>query len=303
MASMARAAGRNRSSTSGVAGRLAVGLALLFCLLPASAPAHTQPRPIEQWGPFVPEIVTCLQLMTRATHVCFDKVLAVENRCRDQEVRGETCDRDAVEDEVEAATNEMRRELTSSCLDGQLTELGYFGFFDTEADLFNACLIQSRAAVEATYAPALAGPPSAAEADCMAASADYGRKVMSYILQRVIPVQERIATIPFKEDEKKAFVLHVEMELSATRQQHWIAGLSAACPDFAAVYGRSADSFLRTLKQRTDCVLSKTYVNTSFNCLGQVCGNGIKEASEACDDGNRDDTDTCKSNCTANPSP
>jgi len=291
----------DHGSTWATAGRLTVALAPLLWLLSAPALAHTQPRPIEQWGPFLPETVPCLQLMTRATHVCFDKVLAAESRCRDQEVRGETCDRAAVVDEIDEATSAMRRELTSSCLDGQLTELGYFGFFDAEADLFNACLIQAKAAVEATYAPALAGPPSASEADCMAASADYGRKVMTYILQRETPVQERIGTRPFEDDEKKQFVLHVEMELSATRQQQWIPGLTAACPDFAAVYGRSAESFLRTLKQRADCVLSKTYVNTSFNCLGQVCGNGIKEAAEACDDGNRDDTDTCKSNCTANP--
>lgn len=283
--------------------RLALALApLLWSVLPTAAMAHTQPRPIEQWGPFLPDTVPCLRLMSRATHACFDTVLAAEERCRDAEIRGETCDRTEVDAEVEAATRAMRNTLTSSCLDGQLTELGYFGFFDAEADIFNACLIQARAAVSATYAPALAGVPSAAEAECMVASAAYGRKVMTFILQRETPVMERIATRLFTGDEKRESARQVEIELSATRPR-WITGITEVCPDFAAVYGRSADSFLRTLKQRTDCVLSKTYVNTSFNCLGQVCGNGIQEASEQCDDGNRDDTDTCRTNCTANPSP
>ena len=88
-----------------------------------------------------------------------------------------------------------------------------------------------------------------------------------------------------------------ERELSADRAR-WSKGLLAACPDFAVVYGRSADGFLRTLKQRVDCVLSLTYVHSAATCLAQVCGNGIPEADEACDDGNADDADGCRSDCT-----
>jgi cysteine-rich repeat protein len=136
----------------------------------------------------------------------------------------------------------------------------------------------------------------------MTVSAAYGRKVMSFVLRQKTPVMERMATHLFTKDEKTEFVLQVETELSAARAR-WATGLRALCPQFAAVYGRDPDGFLRTLKQRADCVLSNTYVNTANFCPSQICGNGVPEPGEQCDDGNQDDTDTCRTNCTSNPSP
>lgn len=52
--------------------------------------AHTSAKPIELWGPFLPDTVTCLRLMSRATHACFATVLAIEVRCRDAILRRET---------------------------------------------------------------------------------------------------------------------------------------------------------------------------------------------------------------------
>ena len=120
---------------------------------------------------------------------------------------------------------------------------------------------------------------------------------MRFILERETPVLERIATRLFSAEEKKASILQVERELSATRPR-WVAGLLEACPAFATVYGRSPDSFLRTMKQRTDCVISLTYVQSAVSCQTQVCGNGIKEGSEQCDDGNASSADTCRVDCT-----
>jgi cysteine-rich repeat protein len=130
----------------------------------------------------------------------------------------------------------------------------------------------------------------------MAASGTYARKVIRFVLRHEVPIMERIAARLFTEDEKRESILRIERELSAARAR-WIVGLGEACPDFASVYGRSPDSFLRTMKQRADCVLSRTYVHTGINCPAAICGNGIPEVGEQCDDGNRDDTDTCLTNC------
>jgi cysteine-rich repeat protein len=263
----------------------------------APATAHMAPVPIELWGPFVPEVATCLRTMSRATHACFETVLAIEARCQDARIRGDTCDLDRVAGEIDAATAAMRGEATGACAEGRLTEIGYFGFFDANADLFNACVTQARAAVSATYAPARAGTPSPAAAACMTASAAYGRKVMRFILERETPIMERFATREFPEAEKNEIVRQLGLELNATRER-WVAGLLEACPQFVTFYGRSAEDYLRTLKQRTDCVLSKNYVNSAVSCLAQVCGNGIPEGDEACDDGNSNDADGCRSDCT-----
>ena len=272
----------------------------MLCLAPGPAAAHNQPPPIELWGPFLPGTQTCLRLISRGAHACFDRVLSLEQRCRDAQARGELCDTAQVEADVSAADGGLRAALGEACADGQLTELGYIGFFDAGADLTKACVAQARAAVAAIYAPARSAPPSGAAARCMAAAAAYGRKVMWFALQREVPVMERIATRLFTADEKQAAILQVERELSADRAR-WSQGLLAACPDFAAVYGRSAAGFLRTLKQRADCVLSLTYVHSAATCLAQVCGNGIPEADEACDDGNANDGDGCRSDCTRSP--
>jgi cysteine-rich repeat protein len=273
-------------------------VALVLCGGMGRVTAHMAPVPIELWGPFLPPIATCLRTMSRATHACFETVLAIEERCQNAQVRGDACELDQVAEEVDAATAAMRSEATGACAEGQLTEIGYFGFFDANADLFNACVTQARAAVSATYAPARAGAPSPAAAACMTASAAYGHKVVRFILERETPVMERFATRAFSEQEKFEIVRQLGLELSATRQR-WIAGLLEACPQFAAIYGRSAESFLRTLKERADCVLSKTYVNSAVSCIAAVCGNGIPEGDEACDDGNADDSDGCRNDCTA----
>ena len=275
---------------------------LLLCAPWSRAAAHNQPAPIDRWGPFLPGTPTCLRMISRATHACFDQVLDIEQRCHDALARGEACDQDQVDAEISDATRVTRTALTGSCQEGQLTEISYIGFFDAEADLFSACVTQSQAAIQAIFAPALAGQPTETVARCMTAAGAYARKVIRFALERETPVNERIATRLFTPDEKKAQILRVETELSQTRPR-WVAGLTAACPEFATVYGRSADSFIRTMKQRSDCVLSLTYVHSAVSCISQVCGNGIQEATEECDDGNRDDTDTCKSDCTANPAP
>jgi cysteine-rich repeat protein len=272
-----------------------------FCLLvvggaAGTALAHNQPPPIESWGPFLPGTQTCLRTISRATHACFDRVFALEQDCRDAELQGRACDRDGLDAEIAAADGALRATLSASCADGQLTELGYIGLFDAGADLNRGCVGEARSAITALYAPARDAQLSPAAAQCLSAVASYGRKMMWFALQREVPVMERIATRLVPEADKQASILRVNQELSADRAR-WSAGLLAACPTFEQVYGRTPDSLLRTLKQRVDCVLSRTYVHSAIACLPQVCGNGIPEGTEACDDGNTVDDDACSNAC------
>ena len=273
-------------------------LGVVMTLAVAPALAHNQPPPIELWGPFLPGTQTCLRTISRATHACFDAVLALEQACRDAPLRGEICDEAALEVRRSAATGALRATLASTCAEGQLTELSYIGLFDAGADLDRGCAGEAQRAIAAIYAPARGGAASATAAACMSAVATYGRKVMWFALQREVPVMERIATRLFSSEEKQAAILRVNRELSADRAR-WGAGLLAACPAFEELYGRSADGFLRTLKQRAECVLSRTYVHSAIVCPAQVCGDGIPEGDEACDDGNAVDGDACRNDCTA----
>lgn len=281
--------------------RVGLLLALLWlCLSPATVQAHAGAVPIERWGPFLPGAQTCLRVISRAAHACFDTVLGIEQRCQDAIARGQSCDLGEVDAQVAEATRLTRVQLGNECSLGELTELGYIGFFDAEADLSTACVTQARGAIAAIYAPARAGRPSDTAARCMAASAAYGRKVMRFILERQTPVMERIAVRLFSPQEKVQSIIRVGQELTGTRER-WIVDLLERCPEFETVYGRTPESLLRTLKQRTDCVLSLTYVHDAVVCVAPMCGNGIPEGTEQCDDGNGDDSDSCRNDCTGNP--
>jgi cysteine-rich repeat protein len=204
-----------------------------------------------------------------------------------------------VDDVIAEASRQQRVTLTKACSQSDLEHLGYIGLSDSQADLFNACVTQARGAVSATYAPALTGLPTQAAADCMVANAAYVRKLIRFALQQETPVMDRIATRSFTTDEKLASIQRIEDELGDARAR-WSAGVLEVCPDFVAIYGRSVDSFVRTMKQRSDCTLSNMYVHTGISCPSQVCGNGIPEGIEQCDDGNRSNDDTCRTDCTLN---
>src|SRR5262245_45319893 len=106
---------------------LIVVLALLAGALPGRVGAHNQPKPIEQWGPFLPGAQSCLRAISRAAHTCFDTALALRQACRDAELRGEACDRDALDEAIGAATSATRAVLADNCTSGDLTELNYIG--------------------------------------------------------------------------------------------------------------------------------------------------------------------------------
>jgi len=36
---------------------------------------------------------------------------------------------------------------------------------------------------------------------------------------------------------------------------------------------------------------------SKYNYTGGFCGDGVKQANEQCDDGNTNDTDSCRNNC------
>jgi cysteine-rich repeat protein len=263
------------------------------------AAAHTQPVPIGQWGGFEADTVTCLRTISRATQNCFDTVLVALQDCNNALVRGAACDMEQIDQIVSEASRQQRLTLTRTCSQPELEDLGYVGLSDSQADLFNACVTQARGAVSATYTPALVGPPAEAAADCMVATSAYVRKVIRFAIEQETPVMDRIAARQFTTAEKQASIQRIELELSAARAR-WGAGLLELCPDFFSIYGRTIDSFLRTMKQRGDCMLSNMYVHTGISCPGQICGNGIPEGIEACDDGNRSNEDTCRTDCSKN---
>jgi cysteine-rich repeat protein len=66
---------------------------------------------------------------------------------------------------------------------------------------------------------------------------------------------------------------------------------------FAAVYGRTPAVFIDGLSTRADCVGARFYIQDAVLCPSPVCGNGIVEEPETCDDGNTNGGDGCPPTC------
>jgi cysteine-rich repeat protein len=280
-------------------------MTVVCCCTPAtSATAHQRPISIEQWGPFLPGTVTCLRALSRVGRTCFAAVVDIRNECEEAMMRGDACDAEAAEARIATETARIRTAILENCEPGQLTELQYVGgALDAQADHSNACRDQASATMAMTYAPVAGSGAAAAlpsqEIECIEATAEYGRKILRYITRRKARVMERIGARLLTGSQKVALMQRIGRSLIAS-EARWAAGLSRACPSFEEVYGRTTASFVHTLKERADCVLTATHGNNSLICIPQVCPNGIRESGEECDDGNIDDTDACGTDCKAN---
>jgi cysteine-rich repeat protein len=73
--------------------------------------------------------------------------------------------------------------------------------------------------------------------------------------------------------------------------------LASDCPSFATIYGRPPAPFLTRIATRADCLAGRAYAQDFVLCPPAVCGNGMQEATEGCDDGNRTSGDGCRNDC------
>ena len=75
--------------------------------------------------------------------------------------------------------------------------------------------------------------------------------------------------------------------------------LTARCDraTFATLYPLTPELLVAGLSSRADCLGGQLYIQTAVLCPDPICGNGIVEPGEDCDDANTDDGDACPSNC------
>lgn len=211
-------------------------------------------------------------------------------------MKGGTCDVTAFDERIALELAKIRATVVGKCQIGQLTEL-YFpgGVLDAQADLSITCRDQADEMIATIYAPE---PATEDDAACVKATGKYARKVVRFVVRRKARTMDRMADRVFEGAEKLAFMDRIAGHLDAGRAR-WVAGLLRGCPDFERVYGTSAESFVGFLKDRADCVLSATHGNDSLACP-RICGNGIPEDGEECDDGNDNPADACANDCTLN---
>jgi cysteine-rich repeat protein len=288
--------------------RLRVGavLALLAGVLGLSARAyaHGGPPDITFWGPFPAGTTACLRLMARATQRCVQEAVALQYDCMDAELAGQPCDQATRDQNINDAKLAARSVVTTACTGGQLTELHFIDQDDAKTDISKTCTDQPDAVMSVAYAPASASGASAAmdeqARDCLAQTAQNSRKLLRYIVRLKTRTLDLMAVNVIGPAKKKA-LLSTADERIAVALDKLAQRLLQACPNFEALYGRSPADVLAAMARVGDCVVGASYVQTSVACPAPVCGNGIKESGEQCDDGNTIDTDSCHNDCTTGP--
>lgn len=257
------------------------------------------PLPLALWGPFAAPTVDCLRQVSHAARRCFHTALTAQRRCVDAQLEGRDCDTGARDAAIVAARERAAATVDSACLGGQLTELRFTSPEDARSDVLRACG-EADTTLRMIYAPALnpvvAPGLSASERRCIAQIGMNASKLVMATVREQSRLFDTVATHIMPPSEKLGRLAAANRLLAGARLQ-MAERTSPACARLA-VYGRDPLEFLTLLERRSACVLSPLYSHVSIACPTPVCGDGIVDGAEACDDANGTDADGCRSDCT-----
>jgi cysteine-rich repeat protein len=111
---------------------------------------------------------------------------------------------------------------------------------------------------------------------------------------------DRIAGTEQTADQKTRLVAWARARIERAQARSVAAvGETCAAGAFADAYRRSTDEFLGRIAAQAGCMVGFVYVQDAVTCPAPVCGNGMQERGEECDDGNDFDGDGCRADCVA----
>ncbi len=179
-----------------------------------------------------------------------------------------------------------------------MSMLQFISPFEVQSDVTRFCRDLENAATSAVYGPFLSGTAAldGAARTCIVATADARTNLFRASFRSRRLVLDRIASNAVPARGKTALVARSD-RLIARASQVLGNRIRTVCPDdeFVAVYGRDIDTFLQQMASRADCLAGDTYAQGGLVCPAPVCGNGMQEHGEGCDDGNTADGDGCSS--------
>jgi cysteine-rich repeat protein len=301
-ATMPRSGLMRRCGFTPASWRLATApIAFLMLLgLPAPASGHGARLPFASWGGFSPGAVLCQRVIARSAAHCASAAWTAQRACEAAKLAGQTCDQNATDTIVEAIRNNDLNAIDIYCSERQLIELQYLGQFDMQADVVKFCRDWQRWATNTVYGPAeAASNVSAAQRACVEATADAVDALTQFAFRNRRQCMDHVASVPLNTPNRTA-LLNGAANRMTQAQPTLRARLTARCgaAPFAALYGRTPDALITTVAGQADCIGGRFYIQDAVVCPNPVCGNGIVELGEDCDDGNTNDGDTCPSTCT-----
>jgi cysteine-rich repeat protein len=192
------------------------------------------------------------------------------------------------------------------CTSREAQALGFLLKFEAQTDMDVFCHQLEDALVSAVYRPVLTSPAvqtaDHATSRCVQVMTGTTSMMLTYALHTRRSALDLLALRDRPPSDKQALLDRGTARIER-RRGVLSAAVDAACSpaDFSAVYGRSAGALLELIAQRADCFAGAVYVQTGVVCPPSVCGNGMQEAGEQCDDGNQTSGDGCSSSCMKEP--
>jgi cysteine-rich repeat protein len=277
---------------------LAAALLLQLCSSPGEA--HQAPIPIAVWGGFAPAAVRCQRVISRTAAQCASTAWGLSDACFRAQLNGSACDAQATHAAIERAHGAALAVVEKACSKADFPSLGFATMVDIDIDVDVFCQELQDAMVSAIYGPALRRGVLHAVDDttraCINATSEGSERLLHLAFRMRRRVLDYIANVHVTPSKKFTLIKRAAMNIQ--RAQGLLkTRLTGACPDFAAVYGRSSVVFLTLVAQRADCLSGRTYVQDYVVCPESICGNGMQEHAEQCDDGNTIAGDGCSPRC------
>jgi len=273
--------------------------------LPNRAIAHGEPASLAEWGGFGRLIASCQRAIGKAAFLCAIGTWEARRACYDAELRGDDCDEEAADADADAARSRGIRLVQSSCSFQQLQNLRFIDLAEAQLDVIRFCADLDTALVSAVYGPSeKAGMPGdETEVSCRLSAAHAANRLVHFAFHARLDAMDRIAASFLPLSSKIELVDRSAAELERARSELG-AQVEMECSDssFTELYDQNIDTFLETIASRADCLIDAAYAQAAVQCPEPVCGNGMRETGEQCDDGNVVETDRCTSACrTAGP--
>lgn len=282
-----------------------VTIVALLCASPVAA--HRAGIPLALWGDFG-SAALCQREIGFVTARCAAAAWQARRKCLETQLAGEGCDTAATDATVAQVHADTLDFLDSECGPDDWQPLNFLLGLELDNDIDTACLAAEVALVSGVFGPAqrpaTSGPLDATTLTCTRSTARAATTLVRYAFDVWRRALDRIAVKSVPPTQKQALVDRARASIGQA-QASLAQSLRADCSDadFAQIYGRSATAWLADIAKRADCLAGAGYVQSAVLCPAPVCGNGIQESGEQCDDGNTISGDGCHSDCTLEPAP
>jgi cysteine-rich repeat protein len=283
---------------------LVLGIVAALTNWSAAAHGHGTGVPFAYWGNFPPDAARCQRIIGATAARCALEAWRVRTACFQKLLDGGSCAATSVPDLVQRGHLTALNVVDLQCTSPEAQAVGFLLKFEAQTDLDNFCRAMDVAMVSAVYGPVKLGDfvytPDPTTQACVDVTARAAGRLLRRALRSRRYVMDTIV-IGNLTPSQKLVLIDNSTRAIARERIHAELVVDDGCPEptFSGVYHRSASALLETVAQRADCLASAVYVQTGVVCPAPVCGNGMQESGEECDDANTVDGDGCSGQCTA----